>query len=56
MTDNDIHYLKAIMRRLTEFNEALAGTAKFSLGGEAFADEVYWLDCFIDKHERKLKR
>jgi hypothetical protein len=55
MTPNDIHYLEAIKRRLMEFKDALADTAAFSLPGEAFADEIDWLDCFIEKHSRDHK-
>jgi hypothetical protein len=55
MTTNDIHYLEAIKRRLMEFKDALADTAAFSLPGEAFADEIDWLDCFIEKHSRDHK-
>jgi hypothetical protein len=51
LTDNDLHYLRCIKRRLGELKEALADTAQFSLGGQAFADEIDWLDCFIDQHE-----
>lgn len=56
MTENDLYYLRAIKRRLDEFKDALADTAAFSLGGQAFADEINWLDCFIDQHERANKR
>lgn len=54
--ESDLHYLGCIKRRLTEFKEALADTAAFSLAGQAFADELDWLDCFIDQHERRRNR
>jgi hypothetical protein len=54
MTPNDIHYLEAIKRRLMEFKDALVDTAAFSLPGEAFADEIDWLGCFIEKHTRAI--
>lgn len=52
ITPNDLYYLGSIKRRLTEFKEALVDTAQFSLSGQAFADEIDWLDCFIEKHSR----
>jgi hypothetical protein len=53
LKQNDLHYLKTIHRRLKEFRSVLRDDERFSLGGEAFADELDWLDCFIDKHSRK---
>ena len=52
LPEGDLYYLRCIKRRLTEFKDALADTASFSLQGQAFADEIDWLDCFIDHHER----
>jgi hypothetical protein len=53
---DELHYLRAIHRRLLEFKEVVPDPADvgFSLGHEALADEIDWLDCFIDKHQRKL--
>lgn len=51
LPDNDLYYLRCIQRRLRFFHESLADTASFSLQGQAFADEINWLDCFIDQHE-----
>ena len=53
LSDNDLYYLRSIKRQLDEVKEALADTAAFSLGGMAFADNLDWLDCFIDKHTRR---
>lgn len=50
--DNDLHYLRSILQHLREMRTALADEAAFSLGGEALADNIDWLDCLIDKHER----
>lgn len=52
LSDNDLYYLRSIKRQLDEVKEALPDTAAFSLGGTAFADNLDWLDCFIDKHTR----
>lgn len=51
MTESDLHYLRSILRHLTEVKEALADTSAFSLGGMVLADNIDWLDCFIAKHE-----
>jgi hypothetical protein len=56
MTPNEIYYLETILRRLREFNEALADTASFSLSGIAFADEIDWLDCYIDAGKRAASK
>ena len=52
LSDNDLYYLRSIKRQLDEVKEALADTAAFSLGSMALADNLDWLDCFIDKHTR----
>lgn len=54
LTDSDLYYLRSIKRQMLEVRSALADEASFSLGGEAFADNIDWLDCFIEKHERPL--
>ena len=50
---DELYYLEAILRRLREVKEALADTAAFSLGGQAIADEIDWLDCYIDAKRAK---
>lgn len=55
MTDNDLYYLRSIYRRLLEFKQ-VASKGEYNLGFEALADEVDWLDCFIDKHERRKRK
>jgi hypothetical protein len=45
----DIYYLKSIYRQLRGFKQELE---RVSLGGEVLADNVDWLDCFIDRIER----
>ena len=52
MTDNELYYLRAIHRRLKEFKSVVPDDVFPSLGSEAMADEIDWLDCFIDKHQR----
>lgn len=52
LTESDLYYLRSILRQLEMVKESLADRASFSLGGMAFADNVDWLGCFIDAHER----
>jgi hypothetical protein len=52
MTEADLYYLRSILHYLQEVRGALADTAAFSLGGEALNDNIDWLDCFIEKHDR----
>lgn len=52
LTDNELYYLRSIKRQLTEVREAMADTSGLSLGNMALADNLDWLDCFIDQHER----
>ncbi len=48
------YYLGAIMRRLQEFQKIVdAGPHSYGLGDEALADEIDWLDCFMDAEKRK---
>lgn len=54
VTESDLYYLRSILRQLTTVKESLADIESFSLGGLAFADNVDWLDCFIDANERAL--
>jgi hypothetical protein len=51
LTDNDLHYLRSILGHLREVRSIATA---FSLGGEALADNIDWLDCFIDKHQKAL--
>lgn len=48
MNDGDLHYLKSILRHLRQFRSLVSGP---SLGAEALADNIDWLDCFICKYE-----
>jgi len=50
LSDNDLYYLRSIHRQMAEFKEMLADTAQFTLAGMAYADNLDWLDCFIDQH------
>lgn len=54
MTENDLHYLRSILGHLQEVRNARIVVPGYSLGSEVLADNIDWLDCFIDKHERKL--
>lgn len=54
LTESDLYYLRSIQRQLEMVKESLADETAFSLGGMAFADNVDWLDCFIDANERAL--
>jgi len=48
--DTDLFYLKSILGHLREIR---ALPDPLSLGAEVLADNIDFLDCFIDKHERK---
>jgi hypothetical protein len=53
MTEHEIYYLKSCLESLRSFR-ALVNTVDkgFSLGDMVLADNIDWLNCFIDKHER----
>lgn len=55
LTDNDLYYLRTIGRRLVEYRKSLGDVDGLSLGILALADEIEWLDCFIDQHERAAR-
>lgn len=45
---DEIYYLNTILRRLKEFKEMISDTIPMpSLGAEALADEIEWLDNYI---------
>jgi hypothetical protein len=48
--EDDLYYLRSILRQLRELRRAVKRGP--SLGGEVLADNIDWLDCFIDKHTR----
>jgi hypothetical protein len=52
MTDHDLHYLRSILDHLREIRRSQQWV---TLGGEVLADNIDWLDCFIDKHRRALE-
>jgi hemerythrin-like domain-containing protein len=53
MTDIDFHYLRSILDQLRELQSSLEYGP--TLGGEVLADNINWLDYFIDKHHRALE-
>ena len=50
MTEHDLYYLRSILTQLRGVRASLRYGP--TLGGEILADNIDWLDCFIDKHER----
>lgn len=52
VTDNELYYLRSILGHLREVQQSLQSGP--TLGGEALADNIDWLDCFIDKKQRIL--
>ena len=48
---NELHYLRSILGNLREVQAAII-TDGPSLGGEVLADNIDWLDCYIDARER----
>ena len=55
LTNNDLHYLRSILSHLREVRTLLNNfdPPQPSIGGEILADNVDWLDCFIDKWEKR---
>lgn len=54
LTKNDLYYLRSIKRQLEEVR-AIANNVGLSLSYMALSDNIDWLDCFIDRHERSMK-
>jgi hypothetical protein len=50
MTDKDLYYLRSILRQLQTLKVLSVNDS--SIPGEALADNINWLDCFIDKESR----
>lgn len=49
ITESDLHYLRSILNQLREIRSGIDYGP--TLGGEVLADNIDWLDCFIDKHQ-----
>jgi hypothetical protein len=53
VNEQELHYLRSILGNLRELRRfADSRDDSFFLGMEVLADNIDWLDCFIDKHER----
>ncbi len=50
MTELELYFLRSILRSLREY---YCYARPLSLGGTVLADNIDWLDCFIDKEEHK---
>lgn len=52
-TDSDMYYLRSILSQLRE----LQSSAEYgpTLGGEVLADNINWLDCYIERCVRERK-
>lgn len=55
MTD-DVYYLKSILAQMREIKDAVDESAGLSLGNIVLADNIEWLDCYIDAKERAAAR
>lgn len=54
---NDLHMLRSIHRQLLTLKVLVVESHETnSLGLEVLADNINWLDCFIDEHHRKQER
>jgi len=53
VTESDLHYLRSILRQLREVRSWMKEGP--TLGGEVLADNIDWLDCFIDKYEKEMR-
>lgn len=56
MAEDELHYLRSILGNLREVRKYTErhGRVGPSLAGELLADNIDWLDCYIDKVERSL--
>lgn len=54
MNDGDLYYLRSILGHLREVQSARAYGP--SIQGEVLADNINWLDCFIDKYESAQRK
>jgi len=53
MTERDLYYLRSILGHLREVRASINRHAEGpTIGGEVLADNIDWLDCFIEKHDR----
>jgi hypothetical protein len=58
LSEDDIHYLRSILGHLREVRRIVnleitdAGFAVSVLGCEVLADNIDWLDCFIERNTR----
>lgn len=50
VSENDLHYLRSCLGHLREFSSLIEVGP--SIGSEVLADNIDWLDCFIDQWER----
>jgi hypothetical protein len=57
LSDNDLYYLRSCLTHLRQFyREVMEVEQMVTLGNEALSDNIDWLDCFIDQHERDSGR
>ena len=50
MSEHDLYYLRSILGHLREFRSLILEGP--TLGGEILADNIDWLDCFIDRESK----
>lgn len=50
--DNTVYYLRSIYRQLQAIRSFVEAGPTPSLSGEVLADNIDWLDCYIDQLER----
>jgi len=53
MTDDDLHYLRSILATLRSLRDVLKPGV--TLSGEVLADNIDWLDCYIERLQRMQK-
>jgi hypothetical protein len=54
MNEDDLCYLRSILRQLREFSGII--TYEPSISSEVLADNIDWLDCAIDRWERQQQK
>ena len=54
LTEQEIYYLRSILRNLEQFKGLVDEQTSIlgpSIGSEVLADNINWLDCFVDAEQ-----
>ena len=53
--NTNIYYLKSCLRNLKELQSIINAGFALCIGSEILADNIDWLDCYIEKLEKDYK-